>query len=352
MINKLTGLPLSSEAIDILERLNRDKTVSLEEIQNLREIKEAYSCLSTATHTIKLKDRENIQKGVFFKLQEMGSAVIDEKGNTLYNGIIKKESRIDIVIGLPASGKSSTLVNPISQKYKSRIIDSDEAKKLLPEYNNGWGAGTVHEESKLIAQNQLITALQCKENIVWPIVGSKIDKLERQLSVIKQSYHYRIYLHFNEIPKNKAIGRMLLRFFEEGRFLDPRLCYQYANVSDVYESLKKRGDLVNGYTKWNNDVKKGERPRFMEATAGSLSGSFHDNRRDGRTLRGSTDKGAGTISRESGEIYGGNVEQKLKDVNKPSILQKIENYKNLIKNKAKPKKNKGKIKKREKEMDI
>ena len=80
MINKLTGLPLSSEATDILERLNRDETVSLEEIQNLREIKEAYSCLSAATHTIKLKDRENIQRGVFGKLQtRMESAVIVEK---------------------------------------------------------------------------------------------------------------------------------------------------------------------------------------------------------------------------------------------------------------------------------
>lgn len=73
-------MPLSSEAIDILERLNRDETVSLEEIQNLREIKEAYSCLSAATHTIKLKDRENIQRGVLGKLQtRMESAVIAGK---------------------------------------------------------------------------------------------------------------------------------------------------------------------------------------------------------------------------------------------------------------------------------
>lgn len=80
MINKLTGLPLSSKAADILERLNRDETVSLEEIQNLREIKEAYSCLSAATHTIKLKDRENIQSGVFDKLQtRMESAAIAGK---------------------------------------------------------------------------------------------------------------------------------------------------------------------------------------------------------------------------------------------------------------------------------
>lgn len=36
--------------------------------------------------------------------------------------------------------------------YKSRVVDSDEAKKLLPEYNDGWGAGVVHKESLLISE--------------------------------------------------------------------------------------------------------------------------------------------------------------------------------------------------------
>ena len=33
-----------------------------------------------------------------------------------YNGIVNKGSRVDIVIGPPAAGKSSVFVNPLSQK--------------------------------------------------------------------------------------------------------------------------------------------------------------------------------------------------------------------------------------------
>lgn len=285
MINKLTGQPLSEGAINVLERLSNNEAVDLEEIQNLKEIKEAYSCLSSATPTIKLKNREGIQRGVFEKLQKMGSATIDEDGNVSYNGIIRKESRIDIVIGLPASGKSSTLVNPLSQAYKSRIIDSDEAKKLLPEFNNGWGAGTVHEESKLIVKNQMSIALRRKENIVWPIVGGKLEKLEYELIKIKKVNGYKIYIHFCELLTNKAIGRMMLRFFEEGRFLDPKLCCQYGNIGDNYEAIKQKGDLVDGYSKWNNDVAKGDAAILIEATEWSLPTNFYDNTRDGGALR-------------------------------------------------------------------
>lgn len=67
-----------------------------------------------------------------------GSAVTKSDGAVSFSGEIRREKRLDIVIGLPASGKSSALVEPISELYESRVIDSDEAKKLLPEFNNGW----------------------------------------------------------------------------------------------------------------------------------------------------------------------------------------------------------------------
>lgn len=94
---------------------------------------------------------------MYNRLQKSGSVVTDESGHVSLTGEIRREKRLDIVIGLPASGKSSALVEPISEQYNSRIIDSDEAKKLLPEYNDGWGAGIVHTESQLIADRQFQT---------------------------------------------------------------------------------------------------------------------------------------------------------------------------------------------------
>ena len=131
MINKLTGEPVSEEMQSVLKRLAANESVPEAEIMALKEIKEANSCISSSKPTIELKNRAGIQKGVFDRLQNMGSAVTKSDGTVSFSGEIRCERRMDIVIGLPASGKSSALVEPISEMYKSRVIDSDEAKKLL-----------------------------------------------------------------------------------------------------------------------------------------------------------------------------------------------------------------------------
>lgn len=139
MINKLTGEPVSEEMQNVLKRLAVNEAVPESEIYALKEIKEANSCISSSKPTIELRNRTGIQLGVYNRLQNMGSAVTKSDGAVSFSGEIRREKRLDIVIGLPASGKSSALVEPISELYESRVIDSDEAKKLLPEFNNGWG---------------------------------------------------------------------------------------------------------------------------------------------------------------------------------------------------------------------
>ena len=174
MISKLTGEPVSAEMQNVLKRLANSENVPEAEIQQLKEIREANSCLGNGVPTVKLRDREGIQNGVYNRLQCSGSAVTDDNGHLSLTGEIRREKRLDIVIGLPASGKSSALVEPISEQYNSRIIDSDEAKKMLPEYNDGWGAGIVHTESQLIADRQFQTAIQNGENITYPRVTGDI----------------------------------------------------------------------------------------------------------------------------------------------------------------------------------
>ena len=119
MINKLTGEPVSEEMQSVLKRLAANESVPEAEIMALKEIKEANSCISSSKPTIELKNRAGIQKGVFDRLQNMGSAVTRSDGAVSFSGEILCERRLDIVIGLPASGKSSALVEPISEMYKS-----------------------------------------------------------------------------------------------------------------------------------------------------------------------------------------------------------------------------------------
>lgn len=264
MINKLTQQEVSKEMLDVLKRLERNEDVPYNEIKDLKEVKVAYSCINNSTPTINLKNREELHEGLIYEIEKRGSIHHDENGDIEFTGEIKRDKRIDIVIGLPAAGKSSTLVEPISEEYGSRVVDSDEIKKLIPEFNKGWGAEVVHEESKMINAKVLINALENGENIVLPLVGSKLESLMEKVELCKD-VNYKVYVHYNELPMNKAIGRVLTRYLEEARFVDPKILYEYGNnVEKVYEQIKTKGEIVDGYSKFSNDVKRGERPKLIE----------------------------------------------------------------------------------------
>lgn len=262
-IHKLTQEPVSEEFLNVLKRLRTGEEVRLTEIDVLPEIKYANACISDTTPTIKIAGRDIIRENVYNRLQKMGSAVTQNDGTVSLSGVVRCEKRLDIVIGLPAAGKSSAVAEPLSEFFKSRIIDSDEAKKMLPGFDGGWGAGAVHDESQTISILQLETALEKGENITYPRVGGDTTEMTRIISEAT-SKGYKVYVHYNELDRNKALGRMLERFLETGRFLKPELITKYGDtISDTYRNLKKSG-LIDGFTKWNNDVPFGERPTPVE----------------------------------------------------------------------------------------
>lgn len=267
-IVKLTGLPVSEKMGNILNELKSGNYVDYNEIENTPELVLARTCVNNSVSTIMLSGREKLRKGVIEKLCKRGSAEIDSEGKVTYNGNVRNDSRLDIVIGLPASGKSSALVDVLSAEYHSRVIDNDEAKKLIPEFNNGWGGNAVHDESQLIERMVFQASLSKGDNIVLPKIGSDIRKM---LTIIRQARDmgYKVNVHYVELNRNKALGRMLDRFIDEGRFMEPKLIEKYHNnlegnkISNVYYILKE-GGMIDGYSKWDNDVERGERPILIE----------------------------------------------------------------------------------------
>lgn len=263
---------VSKELKDIISRLNNNEAVSIEEINANEQIKKARAKADSipATNTINTAERKKLRQSITDKLLENGSYTgVDENGKEVYNGNIKTERRIDLVIGVPAAGKSSVLVNPLSEQYNSRVIDSDMAKELLPEFNNGLGANAVHKESQNIIDDVLYKALVNGENIVHPIVGGgKLESLVDKISYFKEK-GYSVYLHLNELPINKSVGRAINRFIETGRFIPPEILFDYQDKpTQNFNQLKEREDLIDGYSHYSNDVRKGESPKLIEASEG------------------------------------------------------------------------------------
>lgn len=279
-IVKLTGLPVSENMNNILERLSKGEDVTIAEINKTEEIKMARSNILHSIPTIQLQNRMGIQAKAFSDMQAMGAAAIDEEGATVYNGKVEQGSRLDIVIGLPASGKSSAVVDKLSSEFHSRIIDNDDAKKMIPQYNNGWGAGIVHDESQYICDMVFAESLLSNENIVLPKIGSNAEKLIEHYVKPAKELGYNVNVHFVDLDRTKALGRMLNRFIEEGRFIEPDLIEKYApfnranRINQAYEQLKE-SPVVDGFSKWNNDVERGQEPILVEY--GNLVGAFIDN---------------------------------------------------------------------------
>lgn len=246
--------------------------MTLEEISAAPEMKAAASCVSHQTPTVQLKDREDIEDHIFNILSEYGSVslengkpLVDSDGNTVYNGIVEQGSRLDIVIGLPASGKSSAIADIISKEHHSMLIDNDEAKRRFPEFNQGWGANAVHAESQIVEQRVFHDAIWQGKNVVLPKVGGDAEGLLDDYIRPAKDAGYQVNVHFVDLDRNKALGRMLNRFIDTGRFLAPELINKYVNGRDgnrIEKTFVKLSESVyaDGVSKWSNDVKKGEKP--------------------------------------------------------------------------------------------
>lgn len=254
----------SPELQDVMDRLAKGEDVSLDEINRTPEVEEVHKLPSTNTADIHTPEREQLRTQVLEELYKRGSYSSETND---YTGEIAHDRRIDIVIGAPAAGKSSVLVNPLSEQHMSRVIDSDDAKQLLPEYNKGKGANNVHRESSGIRDRLLARAIGNGENIVWPTVGDKLNKLLADIQTMKDN-GYSIYLHLNELPAGKATGRALGRYLSEGRFVDPEIVLKVGDKpTQNYEYIRQQEGLIDGYSHYSNDVPRGEKPILIERSS-------------------------------------------------------------------------------------
>ena len=233
----------------------------------------------------------------------------DEKPKIPYPGPVTNSpdatKRAVIILGPPASGKS-TIANPIARKFDAAIIDPDEAKKLLPEYNDGIGANAVHSESKAIIELVQEIAIEQGDNIVIPTVGQDLGKLRTQIKTLKDR-GYEVDLVDVVVPAADARIRMYGRFAKTGRIIPAKYLDEVGdNPSKNYDILREEG-IADGYTRIDNTAPI-EQPRaLLEDTREVLEGTelrLRDSRRNGGALRPES-ANAGGVKPSSGPIAQG-----------------------------------------------
>ena len=141
----------------------------------------------------------------------------EDEGKAL--GTVRQERHASIILGPPASGKSG-FANPIAQRNGAAVIDPDEAKAVLPEYDGGIGANAVHRESSELAQRMRDIAIENGDNIVLPKTGAKTEQIELIMDELAAE-GYTVDLVLVNVHGDEAYRRMIQRFIATGRLVHP-----------------------------------------------------------------------------------------------------------------------------------
>lgn len=200
------------------------------------------------------------------------------------------ERKATIVLGPPAAGKS-TIAEELARVKRAAILDSDEIKKTLPEYEGGIGAAAVHEESSTLA-DLLEDALRASgTNVVFPKVGGSPGSIRRAIERFKAD-GYEVELVNMAVSSQEAYRRMVGRFVNTGRVIPPSYVDAVGdNPTATYRTLKDEG-VADGYAQIdNNGPRDAPKPVTDLAGRNPLEGSPFDLPAGGR---------AGDVPRERG----------------------------------------------------
>lgn len=247
--------------------------------RNIRD----YNYYSTLTHTDN-RDFEYRDEGVRIKLRKQ---ILDEliqfkrlenedniklrRGGAAPDSQVKAEKRAFYIIGPPASGKSY-IANKIADNFSAYILDSDYAKRKLPEYKNQIGAASlIHEESDAIIFNYskgnlLNYCINHKYNMVIPKIGHNSESIYEFCKTLKE-IGYDVYLISVELDRVKATQRAYNRYKKTKRYVPLSLIFDgYGNQPTLnYFKLKQlKKDVFSGFAQISTDVKLGDPSTLIE----------------------------------------------------------------------------------------
>lgn len=186
---------------------------------------------------------------------------------------VRADKKAFYVIGPPASGKSG-ISNKIADLYGAYILDSDYAKRKLPEYSQQvGGASLVHEESDLLIfsnepNNLLKHCFSHGYNIVIPKIGhnkqSIIDFCQR---LVKGGYS--VFLISVDLDRYLATRRAFTRYKKTNRYVPLSVIFDaYGNEPTLNYFKIKQGcsNMFSGFAQISTDVGIGESPVMLEQT--------------------------------------------------------------------------------------
>jgi predicted ABC-type ATPase len=188
-----------------------------------------------------------------------------------------------ILGGRGGSGKS-WFKNNVYDPSKFIILDADEIKAALPEFE-GWNAQDVHEESSDILEQMLTTCIRNGLNVVldgtMKTASSALAKVFRM-----KVAGYRTEAHYMHLPRQEAAKRAIGRFKNggkegpngestepfTGRYVPVDIILKNTTNEDSFDQVK---GLVDKWSFRDNNVeKRGDPPIIISEGEKAVKKSF------------------------------------------------------------------------------
>lgn len=252
------------ESTDTKKQRNVEITTSWKSYLNKPEIQDMYSRIKNHEYysVDELKDSEFV-KEMDKAIDEYDNNNSDERGLTddeketiyselikhgsynpetkKYDGELKQERKAVIAIGLPASGKSSRIVNTVSPEIGGYVMDSDEAKFLSKAFQetNGLAANKIHTDSQDVIHRVFDDMIKNGTNVVVPIIGNDIDKVFTKWINPLQKQGYDVEVKYQPADSQESINRVISRTIGSGRPIKSSVVFGYGDgPARTYEQLK------------------------------------------------------------------------------------------------------------------
>lgn len=223
--------------------------------------------------------REELRNQILAELIEYERIDCDDDIRLGLGGAKPKEPKAEqvayIVSGAPASGKSS-ISDELSSRAGAYILDSDYAKRKIPEYAKyDGGASLVHEESsKIVFGNKdslLEYCIYSKYNLVIPLVGRTQESVESIRERLSKA-GYKIHFINVALDRYDCTCRAYQRFLDSNRYVP--LSYVFDEVGNepelVYFRLRRESSTkYESFSQLSTKVARGEKPIILEASENS-----------------------------------------------------------------------------------
>ena len=313
---------LSDKDVELYTRAKNGEVLTEEEILNSDIVKKLTNQNSNTNDYLISKEQSKGNEPISNELLTRFNNIKEEFENKYKFNETPADGIAVIVLGLPASGKSSTVVNKLDIMKNGRFfnLDNDNIKPLFKEFDNGKGAGYVHEASAYISEQMVLKDIvKSKKNVVVPVIGKGMGTLEMYGKTFHDAGYNRIEIINVKLPLDKSANRNFTRMIETGRNVNFEYLYSVGEKPNInYDIIKER--IKNGkelyYTHYgaiSTDVSFGESPKSIE-DSGTLSLSSMDEERH----------------QSNGEILGRSKMGRYEDNNRRNVNSRLSIYSERI----------------------